>query len=86
MTLVVMPDELPDANLLMEQSLPKCDIIMTNQQIKDLLKEQLKKANKIVEKQIHSYSGSEAWRDVKKTAVITSTAMLTILSCFVSGE
>lgn len=59
---------------------------MTNQQVKDFLKEQLNKANKIVDKQIHSYSGAEAWRDVKKTAVISTTAMFTILTCFVSGE
>ena len=86
MTLVVMPDELPDANLLMEQSLPKCDIIMTNQQIKDLLKEQLNKANKAVDKQLHHYSLAEMGKDVMKTAVVTTTAVVTILCCFATGE
>lgn len=59
---------------------------MTNQQIKDLLKEQLNKANKVVDKQLHHYSLAEMGKDVMKTAVVTTTAVVTILCCFATGE
>ena len=49
------------------------------------VKEALHSVKDGVNKEIHHYSSHEAWRDIKKTAVITSTAMLTILSCFVSS-
>ena len=58
---------------------------MADKTIKEELKSLLNEAKNKVNKEIHHYSGAEAWRDVKKTAVITSTAMLTILSCFVSS-
>tara|TARA_R110002096_G_scaffold141486_1_gene296326 strand:- start:716 stop:919 length:204 start_codon:yes stop_codon:yes gene_type:complete len=54
----------------------------------DFIKEASSKANKAnKQKQSnHDYSGSEAWRDVKKTAVVMSTAMLVLMSCFIKVE
>jgi len=60
---------------------------MTTQQIKDALKEQLKNANKVVDEQIHHYSLAEMRKDIIKTAVVTSTALFTIiLACSTGGE
>ena len=61
---------------------------MTNSSQKTIfeeVKEALHSVKDGVNKQVHTYSSHEAWRDIKKTAVITSTAMLTILSCFVTS-
>jgi len=61
---------------------------MTKSSQKSMFEEAKEAFNSVkseVNKQVHTYSSHEAWRDVKKTAVITSTAMLTILSCFVSS-
>lgn len=53
--------------------------------LQDDLKSAVKSVKDSVNKEIHNYSGAEAWRDVKKTAVVTSTAVFTILCCF-AGE
>ena len=58
---------------------------MPNKTIKEELKSILNSAKKTINKEIHDYSGAEAWRDVKKTAVITSTAVFTVLCCFATG-
>lgn len=50
------------------------------------LKSFLNDAKKKVNKEVNSYSGAEAWRDVKKTAVVTTTAVFTILCCFTTGN
>lgn len=58
---------------------------MTNS-FSEELKSFLNDAKKKVNKEINTYSGAEAWRDVKKTAVVTTTAVFTILCCFAGGE
>tara|TARA_X000001382_G_scaffold2555_1_gene3051 strand:- start:390 stop:566 length:177 start_codon:yes stop_codon:yes gene_type:complete len=57
-----------------------------NKSIQEELKSLLNDAKNKVNKEIHHYSGAEAWRDVKKTAVVTSTAVFTVLCCFAGGE
>ena len=53
--------------------------------LQDDLNSAVKSVKDAVKKEVHNYSGAEAWRDIKKTAVVTSTAVIVILSCFV-GE
>jgi len=57
-----------------------------NKSIEQELKSLFNSAKKTINKEVHHYSGAEAWRDVKKTAVVTSTAIFTILCCFAGGE
>ena len=61
------------------------DIIMADKTIKEELKSLLNDAKNKVNKEIHHYSLAEMKRDVMKTAVVTSTAVFTILCCF-AGE
>jgi hypothetical protein len=61
---------------------------MTKSSQKSMFEEAKEMFNSVkseVNKQVHHYSGAEAWRDVKKTAVVTTTAVFTVLCCFASS-
>ena len=58
-----------------------------NKSIQEELKSLLNDAKNKVNKEIHHYSLAEMQKDILKTAVVTSTALFTIiLTCATGGE
>ena len=57
-----------------------------NKSIQEELKSLLNDAKNKVNKEIHHYSLDEMKRDVMKTAVVTSTALVTIILACATGE
>jgi|21_taG_2_1085346.scaffolds.fasta_scaffold15939_3 hypothetical protein len=55
--------------------------------LKDDLKSAVKSVKDAVNKEVHHYSLAEVQKDILKTAVVTSTALFTIiLTCATGGE
>ena len=54
--------------------------------LQDDLKSAVKSVKDKVNKEVHHYSLAEMKRDVMKTAVVTSTALVTIILACATGE